>query len=179
MNQAPSMLKPALISGVAFGVAGAIPVINWLNCACCALIIGSGFVAAFLFSKDSRTAGVPFRAGNGATVGLVAGLIYGVVSGVLGGLISATLGMGDWQEVIEQIQASGAEIDPAVLDQVSSFMESSGGMMMFLIGVFFALLFGAIFGTLGGLIGGSVFKVEAPPASPGAYTETPPPPPVG
>ena len=49
MNQAPSMLKPALISGVAFGVAGSIPVINWINCACCALIIGCGFFAAFLY----------------------------------------------------------------------------------------------------------------------------------
>ena len=177
MNQAPSMLKPALISGVAFGIAGAIPVINWINCACCALIIGAGFVAAFLYSKESRTAGVAFGPGNGATVGLVAGLIYGVVSGIFGGLINAAFGMGDWTEVIEQIQASGAEIDPAVLDQVSSFMESSGGVMMFLIGLFFALLFGAIFGVVGGLIGGSVFKVApVDPAQPGTYTQTPPPP---
>jgi len=53
-NQAPSMLKPALISGVAFGVAGAIPVINWINCACCALIIGCGFLSAFLYSTGKR-----------------------------------------------------------------------------------------------------------------------------
>ena len=52
MNQAPSMLKPALISGVAFGVAGAIPVVNWINCACCALIIGCGFFAAFGVDPD-------------------------------------------------------------------------------------------------------------------------------
>ena len=37
-GQAPTMLKPALIAGAAFGVAGAIPVLNWINCACCALI---------------------------------------------------------------------------------------------------------------------------------------------
>lgn len=176
MNQAPSMLKPALISGVAFGVAGAIPVVNWINCACCALIIGCGFFAAFLFSKDSRAAGFAFRPGNGATVGLVAGLIYGVISGIFGGLISSVVGVGDWQEVIEQIQMSGAEIDPEVLEQVSHFMETSGGLMMILIGTFFALLFGAIFGTLGGLIGGSVFKVEPHVPSP---VQAPPPPPVG
>ena len=86
-NQAPPMLKPALISGLAFGVAGAIPVINWINCACCALIIGCGFLAAFLYSKDCVGAGAAFRPGNGATVGLLSGLIYGVVSGVLGGII--------------------------------------------------------------------------------------------
>jgi hypothetical protein len=177
MNQAPSMLKPALISGVAFGVAGAIPVINWINCACCALIVGCGFCAAFLYSKECRTAGFAFRPGNGATVGLVSGLVYGVVSGILGGLISATFGMGDWQEVIEQLEMSGADIDPAVLDQVTNFMESSGGAMMILIGLFFALLFGAIFATIGGLIGGSVFKVE--PQAPTYDQAPPPPPPVG
>ncbi len=161
-NQAPSMLKPALISGVAFGVAGAIPVINWINCACCALIIGCGFLAAYLYSKDCRSAGVPFQPGNGATVGLVSGLVYGVVSGVLGGIISSVFGLADWEEVI---------------DQISGFMESSGSLMMVLIGIFFALLFGAIFGTIGGLIGGSVFK-HAPQAS-ATHDQAPPPPPVG
>ena len=175
-NQAPSMLKPALISGAAFGVAGAIPVINWINCACCALIIGCGFLAAFLYSKDCRAAGVSFRPGSGATVGLVSGLVYGAVSGVLGGIISSIFGLGDWEEVINQIQASGAEIDPEVLDQISGFMESSGSLMVVLIGIFFALLFGAVFGTIGGLIGGSVFKHEPQAA---AYDQTPPPPPVG
>jgi hypothetical protein len=178
-NQAPPMLKAALISGVAFGIAGAIPVINWLNCACCALIVGCGFLAAFLYSKDCRTAVVPFRAGNGATVGLVAGLIYGVVSGLLGGLISAVFGMDEWQEVIQQIQASGADVDPETLRQITSFMESSGPAFMILIGLFFALLFGAIFGTIGGLIGGSVFKFEVQPVAGYDQTAPPPPPPVG
>ena len=176
MNQAPSMFKSALIAGVAFGITGSIPVLNWINCACCALIIGTGLFGAYLYSKESRQAGVAFGAGNGATVGLISGLVYGVVAGVLGGLINAAFGMGDWQEVINQIQASGAEIDPATLEQVSSFMESSGGAMMFLIGLFFSLLCGAIFGTIGGLIGGSVFKVGPP--QPGTYTQTPPPPPA-
>ncbi len=175
MNQAPSMLKPALIAGVALGVAGAIPVINWLNCACCALIIGAGFLGAWLYSRDSRAAGVAFLPGTGATVGLLSGLVYGIVSGVLGGIINAALGAGDWENVIEALESSGAEIDPAVLDQVSAFMEDSGTMMVVLIGIFFALLFGAIFGTIGGLIGGSVFKYEPLPGE----GQAPPPPPVG
>lgn len=175
MNQAPSMLKPALISGAAFGLAGAIPVINWLNCACCALIIGSGLLGAFLYSRDCRNAGAAFGPGNGATVGLVSGLVYGGVSGVLGGLISSVFGMGDWQQVIEQVQASGADIDPEVLEGISQFMESSGSIVMIFIGIFFALLFGAIFGTIGGLIGGSVFKVqELAPQN----QQAPPPPPI-
>ena len=71
---------------------------------------------------------------------------------------------------------SGADIDPEILEQVSTFMESSGGLMMILIGLFFALLFGAIFATIGGLIGGSVFKVE--PQAPVQEQAPPPPPPI-
>ena len=63
------------------------------------------------------------------------------------------------------------------LDGVTHFMESSGGLMVFLIGLFFALVLGAIFGTIGGLIGGSVFKVQ--PTAPAGYEGAPPPPPVG
>ena len=85
--------------------------------------------------------------------------------------------MGDWQQVVDQIQMSGADIDPEVLDGITHFMESSGGLMMILIGLFFALVCGAIFGTLGGLIGGSVFKVE--PQPPTLEHAPPPPPPVG
>jgi len=176
MNQAPTMLKPALISGAAFGVAGAIPVINWINCACCALIVGCGFFAAFLSSRDSRAAGVSFGPGNGATVGLISGLVYGVVSGVLGGVINLAFGVGEWDEMIDQIQASGANVDPEVLEQISSFMASSGPLVIVLIGIFFAFLFGAIFATIGGLIGGAVFK-SAP--QPELYDQVPPPPPVG
>ncbi len=174
MNQTPSLLKPALISGAAFGVAGAIPVINWINCACCALIIGCGFFAAFLYSRDSRAALAAFGPGNGATVGLVSGLVYGLVSGVLGGIINLAFGVGDWEEIIEQFQTAGADVDPEVLEQISSFMESSGPLVVVLIGIFFAFLFGAIFATIGGLIGGSVFKSVPQPQ---AYDQAPPPPP--
>ena len=40
MNQAtPNKLKPALIGGIAAGVAGSVPVLNLANCACGLLIV--------------------------------------------------------------------------------------------------------------------------------------------
>jgi len=177
MNQAPSMLKPALISGVAFGVAGAIPYVSAINCFCCALVIASGLVASFLLSKDSRAAGFAFLPGNGATVGLVAGLICGAITGVLSAVISRSSGMDDWQEAIDQMQAAGAEIPPETMDQITTFLETSGPIVISLGLIFLCLLCGAIFGTIGGLIGGSVFKVE--PQPPAQEQAPPPPPPVG
>lgn len=174
-SQAPSMLKPALISGVAFGVAGAIPILNLINCACCALIIGCGLVAAFLYSQQCKSAGVEFLAGGGAQVGVVSGLVYGVVVTVVSALFNAVLGLGDWAEIIEQMDVFGS-MDPEVMDQVTRFMESTGPSVLLLFGLFMSLLLGAIFGGLGGLIGGALFKHQPMDSSPQA--EPPPPPPV-
>jgi len=177
MNQAPSMLKPALISGVAFGVAGGIPFVGAINCLCCALVVACGMFAAFLYSKESRRAGLGFRPGNGATVGLVAGLVCGAITGVLSSVINRGRGMDDWQVALEQMQASGADIPPETLDQITTFLETSGPTVFTLGLIFVCLVCGAIFGTVGGLIGGSVFKVE--PQAPVQEQAPPPPPPVG
>ena len=187
-GQAPSMLKPALIAGAAFGVAGAIPVVNWINCACCALIIGCGFVAAFLYSRQCTAAGAGFTVGNGAVVGLASGLVYGIVTGVVSAVITTVFGVGDLDEIVEQLGGVGT-MDPQVLDQINRFMESTGPAVLSLIGLFFSIVFGVIFGTVGGLIGGAVFKSSAPPPTPvdvGGWPapgqrppdQAPPPPPV-
>ena len=175
-GQSPSMLKPALISGAAFGIAGAIPVLNWINCACCALIIACGFVAAWLHSRQSKAAGFGFTVGNGALVGLGSGVVYGIVTGIVSAVLSTVLGVGDWDDIVEQLEGVGT-MDPTVLDQVNRFMESTGPSVLALAGIFFSIVFGVIFATVGGLIAGAVFK--APPAAvPTAYDPLPPPPPV-
>lgn len=157
--EAPSMVTPALIAGIAFGVAGAIPFIDLINCACCALIIGCGFFGAYLYSKPMKAAGFGFTAGNGAVVGLASGVIYGVVAGGLGAVINTMLGLTNMDQIVEQMEQIGG-LDPEALETVSRFMETTGPATFVLAGIFFSLLLGAIFGTLGGLIGGAVFKAE-------------------
>jgi hypothetical protein len=180
-GQTPPMYKPALISGVAFGVAGAIPIVNFINCACCALIIGCGFLAAYLQSQQCKSAGVTFTPGAGALVGLISGLIYGVVTTIISTLFQLAFGLNDWQQVLDQLDQLGT-VDPEVMQQISGFMDSTGPLVIVLLSLFMSLLFGAIFGTVGGLIGGSVFKVEDPQAPAGSAppptTGDAPPPPI-
>ncbi len=158
MQNEPSMLKPALISGLVFGIVAAIPILNFINCACCALIIGCGFLAAYLMSQEHRAAGLAFRAGNGATVGLVSGLVYGVVNGIVGAVVQLAFGVGDITQVLEQLESSGMDLDPQAMERISGFMASTGPLALALFGLFIAILLGAIFATIGGLIGGAVFK---------------------
>jgi hypothetical protein len=176
------MFKPALIAGVAFGVAGAIPIVNLINCICCALIIGCGFLAAYLQSQQCKAAGAPFTAGAGAVVGVISGLIYGVVTSVITALFQVAFGLNDWQQAIDQMEQFGT-MDPEVMEEITQFMDSTGPVVLLLLALFFNVLFGAIFAAIGGLIGGSVFKVEGPgapvdvtPSSTGTGGEAPPPP---
>ena len=75
-------VKPALIGGASLGVASGIPFLNVLNCACCALVVGGGFLAAWLYLKDQPPSPEP-PWGDGAIVGLLAGLFGAAVAVVV------------------------------------------------------------------------------------------------
>jgi hypothetical protein len=178
-DRSPEMLKPTLIAGIVFGIPAAIPFINILNvCTCCGFIWGCGFLASFLYSKSCRSAGVEFRPGSGAMVGLIAGAFYAVVSTVLGGLISLVMPQQDYDQILDQLESQGG-LSPEALDfayDAVAFLEETGSFVLIVIGFFFTVLIAAVFSTLGGLIGGAVFKVEPPPPAPGTTPGPPAPP---
>ena len=174
MTERPQMLKSTLIGGVIFGVWAAIPFLGAVNCLCCALVIGAGFLASYLYSKECRAAGVEFRPGNGALIGLVAGVFYSIASTMVSIPVKALMPQMDMGEILNQMR--DADVPPAVISFVDSFLQGSVGLMGIIIGFFMTLLIAAIFSTIGGLIGAAVFKVT-PPASTTGDSMSPPAPP--
>jgi len=173
-NHAPSMLRSTLIGGTVFGFLGGIPIVGGLNCLCCSLFVAGGFLAAFLYSKECAAAGVEFKPGNGALIGLVAGLFYSVTTAIVSGIVSMLMPT-DPEQMIDMMEQMG--VPPESLDIAAKWMESSTGIMGLIFGFFIALLLAAIFSTIGGLIGGAVFKVQPqPPESPTAQAPPPAPP---
>ena len=69
----PGVFKPALIAGAIFGFLGGAPFVGALNCFCCALVLGCGFVASLLHSRACQLVGAPFTAASGVKVGFVSG----------------------------------------------------------------------------------------------------------
>jgi hypothetical protein len=166
-NQAPSMLKPTLIGGMVFGLIGGLPFISMLNCACCSLVIGGGFLASYLYSKECRREGAGFRPGGGALVGLVAGLFYAIAQTVVDGIFKKIMPQPDPQQIVDMLEQF--EMPPESIDMAMKFMEGAGTFMGMVFLFFLVLLVAAVFSTIGGLIGGAVFKVtpEAkPPEAP-------------
>jgi hypothetical protein len=182
-KRSPDLLKPTLIAGLLFGFLGGVPFVNFINCACCALIIAAGFLASYLYSKECRKVGAEFRPGTGALVGLVAGAFYALMTTLVGTVASLAMGdfvathLVDFFKQLPNMPADTVEQLDRMAEQAGTF--SVGGLIVSFFG---NVLFGAIFATVGGLIGGAVFKVERPapppPAPPPPPPFTPPPPPV-
>jgi hypothetical protein len=173
-DRSPDLLKPTLIAGVLFGTLASLPFVRLLNCLCCALLLGCGVFAAYIYSEACRRQGTPFRAGNGALVGLIAGAFYAVTTTLVSALVSmAGLDM-DARALFEFIK-NLPNVPAEQRDLIDEALEDSGTFSVgkTILGFFISVLLGAVFSTLGGLIGGAVFKVEPVPPAPPA----PPPPP--
>ena len=163
-SAAPAMMKPTLIAGVITGVIVSIPVIGGLTMlACCAPVIGCGFLAAYLYSKDCRGTGAPFRAGRGALVGWVSGLWFAVTVTVVGGALSMLMSSGDpFADAMEQVENSPGMTPESmeVAEKFIGFLQDTPMIVLALIGLVFYVILASIFATIGGAIGGAVFKVE-------------------
>lgn len=172
-DHAPSMLKPTLIGGGLFGLVGAIPYLGALNCLCCSLIIGGGFLAAYLYSRECAGQGVAFRPGSGAVVGLIAALFHAIANTAVWRVV-ATLMPQDPDQIVEQLEQAGMPAE--YIDIATNVFDMLSGFVGVIIYFFVILLIGAVFSTIGGLIGGAVFKVEPAPPAPPVATEPPAPP---
>jgi hypothetical protein len=185
-TKAPSMLLPALIAGGSLGFVSGLPI---SNCACCLWAAGAGFLAAFLYSRNCKSAGAGFDTGKGGIVGLLAGAVFGVVGSLVNSAFSLLTGGLDIESMREAIDANPMISDPEAAEQAIQMFESLGPMFFVLIFALIWIVLGVIFSAIGGLIGGMAFKVEAAPVDTGGgwssnppptlpVTDAPPPPPV-
>ena len=172
MNQ--GKLKPALIGGVALGVASQIPLLNLANCACCALVIGGGVLAAYFYLKDAPPAPSP-PYGDGMLVGALAGIIGAFVSTIVS--IPMTLlfsGAGMWQAISESLSEI-EDMPPEVVEMIAGMGAGGFAIGAIIFSLMLGLVINAIFAGLGGLLGVAIFgKKSTPPAAP----QAPPPPPA-
>ncbi|MBN1540978.1 hypothetical protein JW992_02450 [candidate division KSB1 bacterium] len=140
-----SLLRPAVWGGLLIAVVSGVPVLNWINCMCCAGVLSGGLLAVYLYRRQigphseilSRT---------GALLGLSAGIIGAVLGGIIGLLFNA-LTLDFIAALVESLA------DPAFRDQFAEWTAVLASPLAYLGLLALSLIINSLFGLLGGLIG--------------------------
>ncbi len=159
-DQAPAMLRPTAMAGIAAGLLTAIPLVGGLLLlACCSPVIGCGFLAAYWYSGACREAGIEFTPILGRTVGLISGAFWAATVTLF--VVLTWPGIDVAADEVEKSWDAMGQTSPELLDgldQLRDFYAETSGFMLVLLVFFVYLLIGAVFSTLGGMIGGVVFR---------------------
>jgi hypothetical protein len=180
MNES-DMWKPALTGGVMLGVLSALPLVNMVNCACCAWVIGGGMLAAHLYVRSSPNV---VTLGSGLVLGLLTGAIGGIVDTLFSiplQILMRNVGMG-FAEQMRQVFSEVPNLSPEmrrVLESVVTAGGAPGIIFLILGGLINVVIFSAI-AMLGGVLGVAIFEKRkiAPAAPPFQPPVTLPPPPA-
>jgi hypothetical protein len=165
----PKKLAAVFVGGGAMTAISLIPVLNLVNCACCAGIMGAAVLGVWYYKK-SFPADMEFRVGDGATIGALSGIVGAILS-TIGQVFTLGLfsqeGSLQLQDQFEQAfsQAELQTTDPGAIESVREmFMQlAASPFALFFVALFAALFLYVGFGALGGVIGGNIFKTKIIP----------------
>ncbi len=158
-TQRPQMLMPALIGGFLSGVLSAIP---FINCLCCLWIIGGGFLAAYLLSKDSQDR---LTTGDGAIVGVFAGIIGAVLNAIVSIPFNAMMRTSEKMRDMLDMLSEYVQDLPAGMEGLLESGPFSGtfSIAWTLLSLVVGMVVFSAFSALGGIIGVSIFKKKSDP----------------
>ncbi|MBN2354764.1 DUF5518 domain-containing protein [candidate division KSB1 bacterium] len=155
--QQPSKLMPAVWGGVIIAVLSAVPVLNIINCACCAGTMLGGVAAVYIYRKQMDPNSTMYM-NDGAILGLLAG-VFGAIIGTGLSYLFGGFSM-EWLRHIAEA-ADDPEIDE-MLEQLAPVLFSKG---IILVSLVMNLIIDCLFGMIGALIGVAIFgKPQVPPA---------------
>lgn len=165
--------KPAIIGGILLGVLSSLPL---LNCGCCAWVIGGGFLAAYLYVKESP---LVVSLGQGAILGLLAGAIGTVVIALftIPLILLSPEGTGGIAEQIQQVMDQIPGFPDESRESMAELASQEGFLKIVLITSIFAqLVFNCLFAMLGGALGVAIFEKRKTGGTSPQTPEIPPPP---
>jgi len=166
-QQKPSFGTSALIAGIALGITSALPVLNLVNCACCALVLGGGFLAVYLYLREYPSGYPPVTYGEAAVLGLLTGVIGGLVWTVVDIPLTFLKYQIGWEMTdLAEIESalSNPSIPPAMRELVTTLITGGGltlGMIFF--GLVVNLLVCVVFAMIGAIIGLAILQKSPPP----------------
>ena len=155
----PTMLISALIGGTFLGIISALPILEYLNCACCGILVSGGVLTSYLYIRESPSSLDPASYADGALLGLLSGILGSVVYILVRVplfYVQITLGL-----TIFEVQAHLN--DPNIPEPLRAILqELLQGELFIFIEIIFFLVTALIFSTLGGILGVTIFQKKPP-----------------
>lgn len=160
---------PALYGGIVIGILSGIPVLNLINCCCCAGVILGGFLSVLFYTREPNA--TPITSSDALVLGVLAGVFGAFIGTALTAIMLVSIGGVVVEFLREMLDRFADQLPPDVLYGVETAIDESVSLTPLAIIITFAkaIIICPLFGLLGGLIGYTVFK-------PKPQTLTPPPP---
>jgi hypothetical protein len=165
-------IRHALYGGTITGLIIGLPVLNLLNCFCCAGVLLGGLLTIFFHTRDTGPQGPPLSSSDAIQLGALSGVFGAVIGTVIQAILMVTLGnvAGDlllsWLEEGGVLQSFPPESERAFRDMLAEQQELT--LLNLVIMMVIWLVIGPLFGLLGGLIGHALFRpaMQIPPTAP-------------
>ena len=168
MQEKPSKVRVALVSGAAIGVVSAIPGLSLINCCCCAGILLGGMLSVYLYRQEFTDQTPPMESSDAVILGIIAGVVgafamtlVDVLIISLFGDIGGRLAQSVMERLLETMEEQGT-MPPEMVEQLRGEMEKSLQESQSFWGVistlFISLIIYPLFAMLGALIGYSIWK---------------------
>ena len=152
MKEKPDKIKPALFGGLTIAIISTVPVINFINCFCCAGVILGGLLSVHFYNKNlAELPDIELTYADG----IILGLMSGAFGAVIGTLFSSVIGTNIQQSIQKMMEYSSdmpQEFEEA-LDMLGQYQEGFG---LVALGLMMSLIIDCIFGMLGGILGVSL-----------------------
>jgi ABC-type phosphate transport system permease subunit len=155
MSPQPGKLMPALYGGIIMALVSAIPILNFVNCFCCAGIMFGGLMAVFFYKKDLTPDKPPLSSSDALQLGALAGVFGAIIGSLLTAALLSIMGNVTGDMLVNFLEKYREEFPPGTFDQMQEKL-MHGGLSM--LNLFFSLILDTLFGLLGGLIGYAIFK---------------------
>lgn len=166
--QRPDKFIPALYGGLIIGFISAVPILQFVNCLCCAGVLFGGFLAVFFYKSNFTPDTPPYASGDCLAVGALAGVVGAVISTLLSLVFVAMFGDVAREFVMKMLENPNLQIPEEVLEQIRTALEEAPmGAASVVIDLISSLILYPIFGLLGGLIGYAVWKPAPATIPPG------------
>mgnify|MGYP000602843796 CR=1 FL=1 len=153
MTAQPDKIRPAMFGGLTIALISTIPILNFINCFCCAGVILGGFVSVYFFNKALEDESIRLSLNDGFSLGVMSGALGALISMILKTAIGANL-----KQQIEKILHSPAQLPEELEEMLIQLAENMSDFVLLTIDLGLSLVINIIFASLGAIIAVSYFN---------------------